>query len=115
MYSGIHRASQKHGVDIIGGDISGSFSGLVINITVIGSQKKDEIVYRSGAREGDLIVVSGDLGSAYLGLQILLREQGVLDGSYENKTITQDIKKQMFQQKEILMNNQQKHQQQQQH
>jgi len=95
LYSGIHRACQKHGVDIIGGDISGSFSGLVINITVIGSQKKDEIVYRSGAQEGDLIVVSGDLGAAYLGLQVLLREKGVLDQSPKNMDLTGDIKNQI--------------------
>ena len=95
LYSGIQRGCKKHGIDVIGGDINSSFSGLVINITVIGAQKKENIIYRSGAQNGDFVVVSGDLGSAYLGLQILLREQGVLDGSYENKTITQDIKKQL--------------------
>ena len=102
LYSGIQRGCKKHGVDVIGGDINSSFSGLVINITVIGAQKKENIIYRSGAQNGDLIVVSGDLGSAYLGLQILLREQDVLDGSYDKKTITQDIKKQLKKNQQLI-------------
>ena len=95
LYTGISRGCKKHNIDIIGGDISGSFSGLVINVTVIGSQKKEHIIYRSGAQEGDFIVVSGDLGAAYLGLQVLLREKEVLSNSSENIDLTGDIKHQI--------------------
>jgi len=95
LYTGIQLGCKKHGVDVIGGDISSSFSGLVINITVIGSQKKEQIIYRSGAQKGDFIIVSGDLGSAYLGLQVLLREQDVLEGSQKNQAIKMDITSQL--------------------
>ena len=95
LYSGINKACVNHGVDIIGGDISSSFSGLVINITVIGCQKKDQIIYRSGASEGDLIVVSGNLGEAYLGLQILLREKDVAKKSQYSDGVTNDIRDQL--------------------
>lgn len=95
LYSGINRGCANHGVDIIGGDISSSFSGLVVNITVIGSQKKDQIIYRSGANDGDLIVVSGNLGGAYLGLQILLREKDVATKSKHSDGITEDIRVQL--------------------
>ena len=64
-------------VDLIGGDTTSSTSGLIISITAIGEVAKDEIVYRSGAKENDLLVVSGDLGGAYMGLQILEREKEV--------------------------------------
>lgn len=77
LYSGILLACNKYGVDLVGGDTSSSLSGLIINITAIGSAKKEDIVLRSGAQENDLICVSGDLGGAYMGLQILEREKAV--------------------------------------
>jgi len=75
LYSGIRLACEEQKVDIIGGDTTSSANGLAISITCIGSAKPDEIVSRSGAQEGDLICVSGDLGAAYAGLQILEREK----------------------------------------
>lgn len=77
LYEGIHHACDQFNVDLVGGDTTSSLSGLVINITVVGIVKKEEIVYRSGAKENDLIVVSGDLGAAYMGLQVLEREKEV--------------------------------------
>jgi thiamine-monophosphate kinase len=77
LYSGILLACEKYGVELIGGDTSSSLSGLFISITAIGQAQKNEIVYRSGASKNDLICVSGDLGAAYLGLQILEREKKV--------------------------------------
>lgn len=75
LYAGIRLACEIYGVDLVGGDTTTSRSGLVISITCIGEAKKDKIVYRSGARETDLICVSGDLGAAYMGLQLLEREK----------------------------------------
>ena len=75
IYSGIKRACEVYGVDLIGGDTTSSSSGLVISATVIGEAKKDDIVYRNGAKPNDLICVSGDLGGAYIGLLILEREK----------------------------------------
>ena len=77
LYKGIRTACELYNVDLIGGDTTSSQSGLVISITAIGEVKKDEIVYRSGAKENDLIVVSGNLGAAYMGLQVLEREKEV--------------------------------------
>lgn len=77
LYSGIRMACQNYGVDIVGGDTTSSFTGLSIAITCIGEAKRDEIVYRSGAKENDLICVSGNLGAAYMGLQLLEREKKV--------------------------------------
>ncbi len=77
LYKGIRTACELYKVDLIGGDTTSSTSGLVISITAIGEVKKDEIVYRSGASENDLIVVSGNLGGAYMGLQVLEREKEV--------------------------------------
>lgn len=77
LYSGMLIACQKYKVDLVGGDTTASQSGLVISITAIGHQKKEEIIYRSGVKENDLLVVSGDLGAAYFGLQILERENEV--------------------------------------
>lgn len=77
LYSGILRAAEVYNVDIVGGDTVSSKSGLVINIAVYGEVTKEKIVYRSGAKDKDLIVVSGDLGAAYMGLQILEREKAV--------------------------------------
>jgi thiamine-monophosphate kinase len=80
LYSGIKLACEIYGVDLVGGDTTTSRSGLVINITCIGSAPKDKIVYRSGAKINDLICVSGDLGAAYMGLQLLERENQVAAG-----------------------------------
>jgi len=73
IYKGIRFACQEFGVDLVGGDTTSSRSGLVINVSVIGIAKKDEVVYRSGANVGDYLCVSGDLGSAYAGLFLLER------------------------------------------
>ena len=68
-------ACDKWGVDIVGGDTTSSYTGLAISITCIGEARKEDIVYRNGAKETDLICVSGDLGAAYMGLQLLEREK----------------------------------------
>lgn len=75
LYAGIRLACDIYGVDLVGGDTTSSRSGLVISITAIGDAPKDRIVYRSGAKDTDLICVSGDLGAAYMGLQLLEREK----------------------------------------
>ncbi|NDV58156.1 thiamine-phosphate kinase [Bacteroides sp. 519] len=80
FYSGIRLACQLHNVDIIGGDTSASLTGLAISITCIGDADKDKIVYRNGAKDTDLICVTGDLGAAYMGLQLLEREKSVFKG-----------------------------------
>ena len=77
LYEGIHAACEHFQVDLIGGDTTSSLSGLMISITVIGRANKKSIAYRSGAKENDLIVLSGDLGASYLGLQVLEREKEV--------------------------------------
>jgi len=77
LYAGISTASKMYAVDVVGGDTSTSTSGLLISITAIGQAREEDIVYRSGANENDLLVVSGDLGAAYLGLQVLEREKQV--------------------------------------
>ncbi|MCQ2243802.1 MAG: thiamine-phosphate kinase [Bacteroidaceae bacterium] len=77
FYRGLRRACDKWNVDIVGGDTTSSLTGLAISITCIGSAEESEIVYRNGAKETDLICVSGDLGAAYMGLQILEREKAV--------------------------------------
>lgn len=75
LYSGIRLACQLYGVDLVGGDTTSSRQGLVISITCIGEAPADKVVSRSGAKDTDLICVSGDLGSAYMGLQLLEREK----------------------------------------
>lgn len=77
LYSGIRLACERHNVDIVGGDTTSSMTGLAISITAIGVAAKEDIAYRSGAKETDLICVSGNLGAAYMGLQILEREKAV--------------------------------------
>jgi thiamine-monophosphate kinase len=77
LYEGMLFACKQYGVDIVGGDTCSSTSGLIISITAIGSVQKERITYRNGAKENDLLVVSGDLGGAYMGLQILEREKAV--------------------------------------
>ena len=80
LYKGIKIACDKYNVDLVGGDTSASLTGLTLSVTAIGEVAKDKIVYRSGAKEHDLICVTGDLGSAYLGLKLLDREKRVLEG-----------------------------------
>lgn len=77
LYEGILLAADMYGVEVIGGDTTTSLSGLIINITAIGEANEEDLVYRNGAKENDLLVVTGDLGSAYVGLQLLEREKKV--------------------------------------
>ncbi len=78
LYEGIRLACDRYGVDLVGGDTTTSLTGLTISITLIGSAPKERIALRSGAKENDLVLVTGDLGAAYMGLQILEREKAVL-------------------------------------
>lgn len=77
FYKGLHRACDAWGVDIVGGDTTSSLTGFAISITCIGYAKKEDVVYRSGAKPTDLVCVTGNLGAAYMGLQILEREKSV--------------------------------------
>lgn len=88
IYKGIELACNKYNIDLIGGDTSSSKQGLIISITSIGFAKKEDVVYRNGAQEHDLLCVSGDLGGAYVGLQILEREKQVF---LENPQIQPDL------------------------
>lgn len=88
IYKGIALACNKFNIDLIGGDTSSSKQGLVISITSIGYAVKDEVTYRNGAQEGDLLCVSGDLGGAYVGLQILEREKQIF---LENPQLQPDL------------------------
>lgn len=83
FYEGLQLACQLHGVDIVGGDTTSSVTGLAISITCLGVANKGQVVYRNGAKETDLICVSGDLGAAYMGLQLLEREKAVFEGEQE--------------------------------
>jgi thiamine-monophosphate kinase len=75
LYEGMKKACEAYDVDLVGGDTSASLKGLSISVTAIGSIARDRITYRSGAKPGDILCITGDLGSAYLGLQILEREK----------------------------------------
>ncbi len=88
LYAGMLLACEMHKVDLVGGDTSTSHTGMVISITAIGEADASEVVYRSGAKPGNLLCVSGDLGSAYLGLQILEREKKIF---IENPQIQPDM------------------------
>lgn len=77
FYSGLRMACDKWGIDIVGGDTTSSYTGLAISLTCIGEARKEDIVYRNGAKDTDLICVTGDLGAAYMGLQLLEREKSV--------------------------------------
>src|ERR1700754_4039374 len=88
LYEGIYIACEKYNVDVVGGDTTASKQGLVISVTSIGYADADDIVYRNGAQEGDLICVSGDLGGAYVGLQLLEREKLIY---LENPNIQPDL------------------------
>jgi len=88
LYEGIYLACEKYNVDLVGGDTSSSKQGLVISVTSIGYADEKTVVYRNGAEEGDLICVSGDLGGAYTGLQLLEREKLIY---LENPNIQPDL------------------------
>jgi thiamine-monophosphate kinase len=88
LYAGMKLACERYGVDLAGGDTTSSNSGLVLSVTAIGNAAKDDIVYRNTAQEHDLICVTGDLGGAYLGLQILEREKKIF---LENPGIQPDL------------------------
>lgn len=91
LYSGIRLACEIYGVDLVGGDTSASVTGLVISVTCLGESSKEDIVYRNGAKETDLICVSGDLGAAYMGLQLLEREKRVAAGAKEGESFQPDF------------------------
>ncbi len=80
LYDGIKLACEQYGVDLVGGDTSASMTGLTISITCLGEGEADKIVYRNGAKETDIICVSGNLGAAYMGLQLLEREKAIFKG-----------------------------------
>lgn len=86
LYAGIKIACEKYQVDLVGGDTTSSQKGLIISVTVIGHAVADDLVYRSGAKPNDLIVVTGDLGGAYMGLQVLEREKQVFFGQSKQST-----------------------------
>ncbi len=88
LYEGIYLACDKYNIDLIGGDTSNSKQNLILSITAIGVAHENELVYRNGAKENDLICVTGDLGAAYMGLQILEREKRIF---IENPNVQPDI------------------------
>lgn len=85
LYSGIEAASKIYGVDVVGGDTTSSTTGLIISVTAIGEIDEKNLVYRNGAKPNDLLVVSGDLGAAYMGLQVLEREKEVFKVNPNNQ------------------------------
>jgi thiamine-monophosphate kinase len=93
FYEGVYAACDKFGVDLIGGDTTSTKSGLVISITAIGEVAPDKFVTRSGAGDKDLICVTGDLGAAYLGLQLLEREKKIF---LENPSVQPDLQQQAY-------------------
>ena len=89
LYSGIYLACDNYGVDVVGGDTSSSLTGMTITITAVGEAEKKDITYRHGAKVNDLICVSGDLGGAYMGLQLLEREKVLFE---KDESIQPDLK-----------------------
>ena len=85
LYAGITLAAKHYNVDVIGGDTTSSQKGLIISVTALGEVESDEVAYRNGAKENDLLVVSGDLGAAYMGLQVLEREKQVFQVNPNNQ------------------------------
>lgn len=85
LYAGIELAAKTYNVDVVGGDTTSSVTGLVISISAIGTAKKENIVYRNGAKPNDLLVVTGDIGGAYMGLQVLEREKEVFKVNPNNQ------------------------------
>ncbi|WP_027418007.1 thiamine-phosphate kinase [Crocinitomix catalasitica] len=88
LYKGIHKACELYQVDLVGGDTTSSPAGLIISVTAIGEVTKEDVVMRSGAKENELLVVSGNLGAAYMGLQVLEREKQVF---IDNPDIQPDL------------------------
>lgn len=91
LYAGIYEACNQFGVDVVGGDTSASLTGLTISITCLGVADKDKIVYRSGAKPNQLICVTGDLGAAYMGLQLLEREKRIFLSQKDNEGFQPDF------------------------
>ena len=79
IYDGINAACSEYNLDLVGGDTTSSNKGLIISVTCIGNIDKKKVVKRSGAKDGDILVVSGDLGGSYMGLQVLEREKAVFE------------------------------------
>jgi thiamine-monophosphate kinase len=93
IYEGVLHACKVYNVDLVGGDTTSSLKGLIISVTAVGYADEEKIVYRSGAKVGDLIAVSGDLGAAYLGLQLLEREKRIF---LEDQNITPDLESEKY-------------------
>ncbi|MBL7813478.1 MAG: thiamine-phosphate kinase [Saprospiraceae bacterium] len=93
IYEGIYAACKAYNVDLVGGDTTSSPRGLVISVTAIGQGERDQLVYRNGAKVGDLVCISGDLGAAYLGLQILEREKRLY---LDNPSVQPDLEQQTY-------------------
>lgn len=93
LYAGIRAACDTYGVDLVGGDTTSSPKGLTISVTAIGQGEKEKLSYRNGAKPGDLICITGDLGGAYLGLQILEREKQIF---LENPGVQPDLENQKY-------------------
>ncbi len=93
LYAGIHAACAAYGVDLVGGDTTSSPKGMIISITAIGQGEKERLTYRNGARVGDLICITGDLGGAYLGLQLLEREKRIW---LEHPEVQPDLEEQKY-------------------
>lgn len=91
LYSGLRLACEQYGVDLVGGDTSASVTGLLINITCLGDVERGKAVTRSGAKDTDIICVSGDLGAAYMGLQLLERENAVAAKADPKQQFTPDF------------------------
>lgn len=90
FYDGVYLACERYGIDLVGGDTTSSNKGLIISVTAIGQGETDKLAYRSGAKVGDLICITGDVGAAYLGLQLLEREKQVYLSSSEVKPDLED-------------------------
>ncbi|TVQ50509.1 MAG: thiamine-phosphate kinase [Saprospirales bacterium] len=93
LYEGIYTACRNYDVDLVGGDTNSNLKGLVISITALGTNQKEKLTYRSGAKPGDILCVTGDLGAAYLGLQILEREKQLWQS---NPAIQPDLEDQAY-------------------
>jgi len=93
LYAGVHLACERYGVDLIGGDTTSSNKGLIISVTAIGQVTKEKVVYRNTAKPGDILCVTGDLGAAYLGLQLLEREKQLY---LDNPEIKPDLEGQNY-------------------
>lgn len=104
LYSGIRLACERYGVDLVGGDTCSSMTGLTISITCLGTAKADEIVYRNGAKENDLICVTGNLGTAYMGLLLLERERQAL--GTQASSPAESVSETVFEGKEYLLERQ---------